>query len=295
MSKLLFAKSMAFNSNNEPFVLVRQGTENFITKLSDEGKLKVIRKVPSGFWWFKICKNNNGEEVVILRDDIRGLVSKYSLNNDGKGKKLSQIPSSWHKIVSTTSIRQYVVIEKQIHSFDGEDYVNIHKNKNLRLPEEQNAIFFASSLKGINKCQFGKETEEWSSFFYDEEYRGCIEIAYDKKRDDLIVIPEAKKGLRLVNFVNKNREVKSYSKTSGFWSVNYHKERVFLYTWKNIIEMTSDGTEIVHEVNGVVARNECLFSTEKELYFVCENEIYKFKDEKWTKINIGNQNLSSKN
>ena len=83
--------------------------------------------------------------------------------------------------------------------------------------------------------------------------------------------------------------VKKYSTKEGLWSVTCFQGRFFFYEWGQVIEITPKGDRINHGVNGMITNNQCLFATNDSLYFVCENQIHKYKDNKWTTIDSSNQ------
>lgn len=289
MSKLVYAKSMAFNSNNESFVLIRQGTENYITKLSDNEKLEIIRKVPSGFWWFKICNDNFNNEIALIREDnITDLVKMFSLQTEDKGKKLStNNVYSWNLMASTSNKREYSLINHQVHFFNGTDYISLDENPDIRLEIEQNDVFFVATEKGIYLRKLNDKIGEWNHF-YKANLDSCKQLIYDHKNKNIIVITASQNGYGWVHFVDMEGNAKKYKKESGFWSANYFNGKLFFFIWDSIIEMTSDGKKIKHKITGEVGRNQCLFSSDKALYFVCEHEIYIYKNEKWTKVSLEN-------
>ncbi len=289
MSKPVFARSMAFNAYNEPFVLVRQGTENYIIKITDDHKLVKIRKVPSGFWWFKIYNDGAGQEISLLREDNRtDVVKLFSLHTEEKGKKLATNDVySWHLMTSSSNKRSYSLINRQVHYFDGKDYISLDENPELRLAEEENDDFFVANEKGIFRRKLSDKDGEWTHF-YKENLSSCKQLIYDDKNKNIIVITGSQKGFGWVHFVDIEGNAKKYKRASGFWSANYFDGRSFFFVWDSIIEMASDGKIINHDICGDVSRNQCLFSSERALYFVCEHEIYMFKDEKWTNISLGN-------
>lgn len=286
----LYLRSVAFNKMHIPYLLIRQRKNIYVTKLDKNNSLKIIREIPNKFWFFDIIQSEEGKELGLFADDYPQEYTAYSLSSNERGKKISKdLAYNSHWVVSTCNCRPYFVINRYIYTYAKNKIVNLDKNPNERLQEELDATFFIFSEKGLYRHCFLDSPTEWE-LFYKSDKGDCKQLVYDPLHNLVVSITNIY-GYGWVHFIDMNGKAQTYSDENGFWSVANFQSRFFFYTWGNIIELTKGGQKHIHNIDGTIARNQCLFSTPDTLYFVCENEIHIYSDNKWSKIDIAGQSL----
>lgn len=280
---------MAFK-NDMPYLLVREKKKLYVAKINSDDTLKFIREVPNKYWWFKIFQDKERNDVGLFIDDCSANSVAYPFIADKKGKCLSKSDNFyWHLTTSSCKKREYFIIEKCVFTYKEDNtLINLDENPDERFPEEQDAVFFVASSKGILIHKFSNKKGEWEYLVESEKFYNPKQITYDPLSKTLVAISNSY-GLGWAHFIDMESGLKSYSNEAGFWSVTNFQGRFFFYKWGKVIEITKDGEEITHNINGEIARNQCLFSTSNALYFVCVDKIYRYKNNEWTIIDFSNQ------
>ncbi len=286
-----YAKSIAFDQNSVPHILIRQGKDGYFTQLTSNDKLQVIKKISSKYWWCKSIVNQNEHRLGLFTDDdLMQQFTAISLTNDQRGKKITKEKAYYfHHVASTCNARPYFFINKCIWTYKDNTIINLHEHPEERLPEEQNATFFIYIEKGLFRSVFSDKPANWEHI-YKPGLGKPKQLVYDPHNKLVVAITNVK-GSGWVHFIDTNGKATTYEEIEGLWSVAIFQSRYFFYRWGNIIEITKEGKKTVHEINGKIARNQCLFASSEALYFVCEHEIHRYSNDKWSVIPVTAQNI----
>ena len=287
-----YARSIVFDPNSVPHVLIRQGKDAYLAQLTSDDSLQVIKKISSKYWWCKSIVHQNENKIGLFTDDSFYIhpFTAVSLTSDQRAKKITKEKAHYfHHVVSTCNARPYFFINKCIWTYQDNTIINLHENPEERLPEEQNATFFIYTEKGLFRSVFSDKPANWEHI-YKPDLGKPKQLVYDSHNQLVVAITNVR-GSGWAHFIDTKGTAKTYEEIEGLWSVAIFQSRYFFYRWGSIIEITKEGKKTVHEINGKIARNQCLFASSEALYFVCEHEIHRYSNDKWSVISVTAQNI----
>ena len=262
---------MAFGPDGSRFALVSSaGTAFLLRAAPTDDRFEMVRRVANNLWWFDIAVHEDGSWKAVFHDDSGGPRKRkvYDLGSESRASstKLAVVSPHYFTTSLPASSGIYALAERVVFRYQEGQWLSLDQEA-VATPDERAAHFFISGDKGIHHRTLADGPDRWQLLCSSKQR--AKQIAHDSKNKLIVRAGRWPASL----FVDRKGKTSSHEREGGLWSVCVYQGRKFFYSFaEGVVEVSEKGKELVHGVNGEIARNQCLFASSQALYFVSVGE-----------------------